>query len=127
MTDTEAVVDERLREQIAKEEILPRITSDLIAEFEDNPNGPHSDDLARVLTFIGRGSVDGAYVILMTVPHSEWTLGRLSGTRGEPPEILSEDRYDSEAAAKRAAFRRSIERLQERYSDDQCTNGHSTR
>lgn len=81
---------DELDENIAKEQILPLIDDELVAEHRENPIGAHSDDLERVLNYFRRQPMDGKYVILETEKFEEFYIGQLSGVRGEKPEKLTE-------------------------------------
>lgn len=113
-----SAADEAFRqidERIARNDVLPRIDEELIAEHEDNPIGQHSDDLQRVLTYFRRRGLEGKYVIVETERNETWCLGRLSGERGVGPEVLRDEEFDSPEAAEHAIFRRRVETLRERF------------
>jgi branched-chain amino acid transport system permease protein len=103
-----------LSERFAKEEILPRIDDDLVAEHEANPIGQHSDDLQRVLHYFRRQPNEGKYVVVETERSEEWAIGELSGKRTEAPEIL-DDRFSSVEAAEHEIFRRRVEEFRETF------------
>lgn len=105
-----------LSERFAREKILPRIDDELIAEHEDNPIGQHSDDLQRVLHYFRRQPNEGKYVVVETERSEEWAIGKLSGTRTEPPTIL-DDRFDSVEAASHEIFLRRVAELREQFED----------
>ncbi|MGI9332496.1 MAG: hypothetical protein ACR2RL_05000 [Gammaproteobacteria bacterium] len=65
--------------------------TDLAAEFKANIRGPHSEELRRVLHRMRTTPLAGRYCVIVKEPFKEWIVGRLSGKRGEPPEIF-EDR-----------------------------------
>jgi len=102
---------DNLNERIAREQILPRITDEVIAEHKEQPIGRHSDDLQRVLHYFRRQPLAGKYVIVETERNEEWCLGKLSGERGEPPDIMRNTTFDSLGAAQHAVFTRRVEEL----------------
>lgn len=127
MRDAESGIVDRHVERVAREEVAPVVREHreaLLREHRERPFGPHGDHLFRVLTFLrrlaadGRAEPEGRYVIVMTDPHREWTLGRLPRTRGEPPRLLEDERFDSQAAAEHAVFRKRLAAFEEQYCDD---------
>lgn len=111
--ETAAFLDER----IAKNQILPRITDDLIERHKADPLGQHDDDFQRVLHYFQRQPVAGKYVIIETERDTTWNVGRLTGERGEPPEILEDESYQSLGAAQHAVFLKRIEELRDQYGE----------
>lgn len=117
MTEAEREVFDRLWERVGREEILPIVREsrdELLAEHEAAPFGPHSDELYRVLTYLRRRPPGDRHVIVMTEPHEEWTLARLT-RRGEPPELLGA-RYDTQEAAEHAVFEKRLDAFEERFA-----------
>ena len=45
-------------------------------EFRDNPYGPHSLRLERILGALRGGPAKDKCVLIATKPHREWVLGR---------------------------------------------------
>jgi branched-chain amino acid transport system permease protein len=105
-----------LSERFAKEEILPRISEEIIEEHRKNPIGQHSDDLQRVLHYFRRQPSEGKYVVIETERSQEWAIGELSGERGIPPKI-SDERFDSVEAAVHEIFRKRVDELQETHGN----------
>ncbi|MBL9034099.1 MAG: hypothetical protein JNN33_04995 [Rhodospirillaceae bacterium] len=60
-----------------------------VEEFRAQPVGPHSPGLQRILNAMRSAPQAGKYVLVATKPHREWTLGILSGKRGEPVQLTS--------------------------------------
>lgn len=120
-TDAERTVEGSLTDRIARNEILPRIDGELIAEHRKNPFGPHSDDLQRVVVFLGRRPAPGAEVIVMDRPPEEWAIARLPEERGGPFE-LTDARFDTQREAQHAVFVRRLEAFMERYADGELPN-----
>lgn len=104
-----------LDEKIAREEILPRIDDELISEHEEHPIGQHSDDLERVLTYLRRQPVDDKYALVETKKDEEWRIAKTTGIRGEPPEIVGEETFESQEEAEHALFLQRIEDLREKF------------
>ncbi len=84
--------------------IRPLITSALITEHQRKPNGPHSDDLARVLNYFRRAPATGKYALYADQPFATYRILVLTGKRGELPRFLDDVVYDSEEAAAHAVF-----------------------
>lgn len=105
--------------KIAREEILPRIDDDLIEEHAENPIGQHSDDLERVLVYFRRQTVEDKYALIETEENETWCIGKTTGVRGEPPEIVSDETYDSHEEAEHALFQHRVADLQEKFGEEQ--------
>ena len=63
---------------------------DLALEFKANIRGPHSEGLRRVLHRMRTTPLKGRYCAIVKEPFESWVIGRLSGVRGQPPEIFEE-------------------------------------
>jgi len=87
------------------------ISQDLIDEHRRTPRGPHSDSLARLLNYFRRAPLTRKFVVLCTVAHAEWKIAELSGVRGDPPRIIDDRRFSSEAEAIHAVFLARIANL----------------
>ena len=55
---------------------------DLAREFKARPFGAHSGDLQHLLNVMRGLPIRNKHVLVMTEPHSQWTLAEMSG---EPP------------------------------------------
>ncbi len=62
--------------------------TDLAAEFRARPYGPHSAELQRILNAFRSAPVSGNYCLVVTKPHSEWTLARFGPTLREDVTTL---------------------------------------
>ena len=91
-------------------EIDPTRT-DLAMAFRDTPRGPHGEELRRVLHRMRSGPLQGKYVLLVRKPGAEWVLARLTGKRGEAPEVLADQVFHSLDAAEWAVFKLRWEAL----------------
>ena len=78
---------------------------DLARAFIDNPWGPHSAELQRVLNVMRAAPVAGKHVILMSGPYRRWSVARLTGVRGEAAERIEGLSFDNPEDAERAVFR----------------------
>ena len=79
---------------------------DLVEEFRANPVGHHSADLQQMLNVVRADPFPGKYVLLCVKPHQEWILGRLSGVRGDPVEVLDDQVFTRAEDAEWEVFRR---------------------
>ncbi len=61
---------------------------DLVEEFRKTPVGHHSPELQKVMNLLRGERFPGRHVLICTKPYEEWRLARLSGVRGEPPEVV---------------------------------------
>ena len=91
--------DERMRAAIR-----PLLTTDVIAEHQRDPRGPHSDALKRVLNYFRRSTALTPLVIVCTRPFQEWRVARLTGVPGRGPVLIDQQTFDSQAAAMHAVF-----------------------
>ncbi|RQG94180.1 hypothetical protein EA473_12445 [Natrarchaeobius chitinivorans] len=117
---TNAALTDYHRRRIASEEILPLISEELITEHRESPFDGYSDDLHRVLWFLRR-TTDLEYFIVATDPHVEWTLAKRDANGSI--ELLDE-RYDSQAEAEHAIFRKRINAFRERFGADYSKEGN---
>ena len=62
--------------------------TDLALEFRENVRGPHSEELRRVLHRMRTTPLRGRYCAIVRKAFESWVIGRLSGVRGEPPEVF---------------------------------------
>jgi len=79
--------------------------SDLCEEFKRRPIGRHSSDLQKLLLLMRWGNARGRVIILCTVPHKEWRLGRMGPQRGTKVQIDETRQYHSYEDAVWACFR----------------------
>src|SRR3546814_20222275 len=84
---------------------------DLIEECRRKPGGRHSGELQRLLNILRGGPLEGKYVLVRTKPDQEWVLAQLSGIRGEPVRIHSDQVFHSLEAAEWAVFKRRWQQL----------------
>jgi len=118
-------------EYITRTHIVPLLRDEktrkrLIEEHARNPIGipgqngqkavGHSEDLQRVIDKFRRHPQEGKLVRVCTKPHREWRIGRLTGVRGDLPELL-DGTYESEDEAEHAIFLLRIDELLAEYKD----------
>ena len=60
---------------------------DLAREFRARPFGVHSPDLQSVLNRMRGGAAQGKYCLLMSKPHAEWLLARMTGEPLQPQVV----------------------------------------
>ena len=78
--------------------------TDLAAEFRARPLGVHSPELQAVLTVMRGAGIEGKHVLVMTRPHAEWTLARMTGDPPRP-RLMPEHVFDSIEEAEWLVFR----------------------
>ena len=61
----------------------------LAQEFKAKPIGKHSAELQKVLHLFRGEAQKDKYVLVCTEPHKRWTLGQLTGVRGEPVQMTN--------------------------------------
>ena len=90
----------------------------LARAFKANPLGPHEPALQRLVDRMRWQPMAGKYILICTKPHTEWTLARLPGRRGESIELIADETFDSLEAAEWAVFKRRWETLTGNAIDD---------
>jgi branched-chain amino acid transport system permease protein len=70
--------DARMRQRLLALPLEP-----LIAEHRQRPFGPHSDGLARLLSYFRGAEISGKYVIFGLDGNAGWVLGRIGRPRAE--------------------------------------------
>ena len=79
--------------------------TELIAEYEANPRGPHSHELVMLLHRLRLGPIEERCVPVCTVPGREWAVGRMPTERGRPIAMVEGAVYDNPLDADRKVFR----------------------
>ncbi|WP_282604340.1 hypothetical protein [Pelagibius sp. Alg239-R121] len=79
---------------------------DLAREYRDNLRGPFSLELQRVLDKMRSTPMKGRYALIVDEPFRRFSLARLSGERGVPPERIDGVTYTSLAEAEWDLFKR---------------------
>lgn len=102
-------------EHIAEEEILPRLTKEVIEEHDRNPIGQHSDDLQRVLNYFRRQPVEGKYIVVEVERNERWCVGVVTEARGAIE--LTDESYDTPKDAERAVFRKRVAEFREEHGE----------
>ncbi len=57
---------------------------DLAREYKARPFGDHSPDLQYLLNIMRSTAPGGHFVLVMTRPHEQWTLARMTGQADRP-------------------------------------------
>ena len=79
---------------------------DLVEAFLENPSGPHSPELQRLVNALRfEKSMTGKYVAVETKRHEEWTLAQLPAARYTPLILHHDQIFASLEDAERAIFR----------------------
>ena len=84
---------------------------DLALEYRDNPRGPYSLDLQRVLDRMRSTPMKGRFALIVLEPFRKFALARLSGERGIPPVPVEGVNYASIAEAEWDIFKRRWQEL----------------
>ena len=79
-------------------------------EFFENPSGPHSPDLQRLLTIMRADTVDDPHVIV-EIEDGAFGLGTASDRRGDPVRIYEGVHFETYGDALRAMFKLRWEML----------------
>lgn len=86
-------------------EIDPSRT-DLVREFEANPDGPYSPELNLVVNRLRLMPIEDRVVLVCTKRGREWVLARMPVRGAGPVEILHDQVFGDYSEAVRAVFRR---------------------
>jgi hypothetical protein len=78
---------------------------DLIKEFDANPDGPHSHELAMVLNRLRLGPLEERFIVVCTKPRQAWAVARMPTQRGCPLEFVNGAVFDNPQDASRRVFR----------------------
>ncbi|MBN35051.1 MAG: hypothetical protein CMM46_09805 [Rhodospirillaceae bacterium] len=79
--------------------------TDLLEEFDANPRGPYSPDLAEVVKRLRTGALDERHLIVCTKRGEEWAVGRWPAERGEPVSFVEGGTFSDYDDAARLVFR----------------------
>ena len=109
--EDKALVARARFERALREQLAELVDEELIAEHRARPLGPHSDELARVLTYFRGAPVEGKHVVIAVERDKKWQVGRITRTDPATPVVLEEDTYDSYGAALHAVFLRRVAEL----------------
>jgi N,N-dimethylformamidase len=82
---------------------------DLAHEFRQNPIGPHSPDLQKLLKLLRWEPLADRFVVVRPRQDGPWHLARTTGTKGHPLEIFTSHGYATLAQAYWALFRKRWE------------------
>jgi hypothetical protein len=85
-------------------EIDPSRT-DLIEEFDNNPGGPYSSELALVVNRLRLMPMAERIIIVCTKRHVEWALAKMPKVRGAMLEYYDDLVFDDYDAATKKVFR----------------------
>ena len=85
-------------------EIDPTRT-DLIEEFDQDPGGPHSHELALVVDRLRLMPMEERIIIVCTKRGAEWTLAKMPKARGAKLEYYDDLVFDDYYAAVKKVFR----------------------
>ena len=70
-------------------EIDPSRT-DLVEEFRNNPDGPHSPELTLVVNRLRLMPMADRYILVCTQRGREWTLAKMPSKRGAQVELFKD-------------------------------------
>jgi len=86
-------------------EIDPSRT-DLVEEFRNNPDGPHSPELDLIVNRLRIMPLAERHVLVCTKPGREWVLGKIPATRGAKMELFEDHRFSDYNEAVWEVFKR---------------------
>ena len=104
--------------RIARERISGLLNDEIVAEHAARPLGPHSDSLARVLTFMRGAGMEGKQVLLSIETDRRWRIARVTRTDRARPLFVEGDDFTSCEEALHAIFLQRVEAL--RRTDGQA-------
>jgi hypothetical protein len=82
---------------------------DLAREFKQNPTGPHSPELQKLLKLLRWEPIAGRFVVVQPRQDGPWYLARTTGPKGHPLEIFSAHGFATLTTAHWALFRKRWE------------------
>ena len=82
---------------------------DLAHEFKQNPTGPHSPELQKLLKLLRWEPLADRFVVVRPRQDGPWYLARTTGPKGHPLEIFTSHGYATLAQAYWALFRKRWE------------------
>jgi N,N-dimethylformamidase len=82
---------------------------ELAREFKNNPTGPHSPELQKLLKLLRWEPLAGRFVVVQPRRDGPWYLARTTGPKGHPLEIFYAHEYRTLAEAHWALFRKRWE------------------
>ena len=108
---------------------------DLAREFKNNPTGPHSPELQKLLKLLRWEPLEGRFVVVQPQRDGQWYLARTTGPKGHPLEIFRSHGFDTLAQAYWGLFRKRWEQHtgqalivdEEDYLDPMQDGGELTR
>ncbi len=74
-------------------EIDPSRT-DLVEEFQNNPAGPYSPELALIVNRLRVMPLADRHVLVCTKPDREWVLAKIPPERGAKMELYEDQRFN---------------------------------
>ena len=77
---------------------------ELAREIKGNPSGPHRPDVVRLINRLFWAPMPGRIVLVCIKDYREWKLGRLSGVRGKPIELINDQTYTDRGEAEWAVL-----------------------
>ena len=78
---------------------------DLVQEFRDNPDGPHSLELTLVVNRLRLMPVADRHILICTQREREWTLAKMPSKRGAKVELFKDRVFNSYDDAVREVFK----------------------
>lgn len=79
---------------------------DLVEEYRQNPDGPHSQELTLVINRLRMMPMSERHVLICTKPAREWMLARIPSERGRPVELFEDQVFADYRDAAWEVFRR---------------------
>ena len=98
---------------IARDRVRGLVNEELVAEHAARPLGPHSDELARVLTSMRGAEIEGKQVLLSVETDRRWQVARITRADRTRPLILEGDEFTSWEEALHAIFVQRVEALRQ--------------
>jgi len=100
-------------DKMQREFLKQLISDEVVAEFNKNPLGQHSEALERLLGYFRRQGLNDKYAIMAVEPFKAYRIVALSGRRGVAPRVVEDEIYPNIDDAYRGVFKRRIQDLLE--------------
>ncbi len=78
---------------------------DLVQEFRDNPDGPHSLELTLVVNRLRVMPMADRHILIYTQREREWTLAKMPSKRGARVELFKDRVFNNYGDAVREVFK----------------------
>lgn len=91
------------------------LRTDLVAEFHNNPGGPHSPELTLIVNRLRLMPLAERHILVCTRRGREWRLAKMPGRRGAKIQLCEGQVFNDYEQGVREVFRRRWKTLTGQY------------